>query len=517
MATVTNQLTRIHDVEGALSLTSIGGGTGASANTDIFLQGSQSVGRRASNVTEFGFWLASAVGHDVSSTSTHVRFWIWVTHYQSLTLIRMRIGTGTTNYNYYTYSTTNYPDLGGWVPIWVDVNNPTATGGSGLTNTNATQWAFTVSIPAVGGNVHNIIMDAIDRGTAGLLLTGTSGLISDFVTVDANATNQYGVIRSFAGVNYVYARLTFGSSSSLEFDDSAFTIVFPQQDLVATDWMGLTFDLQHASTDISIADAVIKSSSPAATRKGDLVVTGTSGVFDMTNSTLDSLRVITLTSACSLNGCSILASGQITAAGANITNSTITNSTTTSALLWDTNYDTFGKLDGTSFASSGTGHAIELGSNTPTSITFDDLNFIGYAATDGSTGNEALYNNSGKHITVNITGGNIPSVRNGSGATTTLEASVPLTINVIDTATNPIQSAQVAIYLSSDDSELVNMDTDVNGEVSSTYGGTTPASVYIRARKSSTGATKYIPASTVGTITSSGFSTTITLRTDPNA
>lgn len=41
--------------------------------------------------------------------------------------------------------------------------------------------------------------------------------------------------------------------------------------------------------------------------------------------------------------------------------------------------------------------------------------------------------------------------------------------------------------------------------------------IYIRVRKSSTGATRYIAASTTGTIISSGFSATITLTVDTNA
>lgn len=51
----------------------------------------------------------------------------------------------------------------------------------------------------------------------------------------------------------------------------------------------------------------------------------------------------------------------------------------------------------------------------------------------------------------------------------------------------------------------------------STFNYLSDTDIYIRIRKSSPAATKYIPASTTGTIKSTGFSATITLTADTNA
>jgi len=71
-----------------------------------------------------------------------------------------------------------------------------------------------------------------------------------------------------------------------------------------------------------------------------------------------------------------------------------------------------------SFASAGTGHAIEFGVNTPATLALVGVGFTGYGADD--TANAAIYNNSGKHLEISISGGDTPTVRNGPDATTAL-------------------------------------------------------------------------------------------------
>src|SRR3990167_8293449 len=319
MATVSAAaITRIHDVEGSLTLTSIGGGAGGGANTEIFIQGAQSAGRKQANVSDHGFWLTVG-SQNVSGAGVHVGVWINHIHYAVLTLLRVRlgstIGSATAgNWDGHNFPLTQYPKTGGWVRHWIDVSRtPEAQGDSGgLVKTALIGVAAVASLPAVGGNAPNIILDAHDFTTTGLLLTGTAGVFQDFLTSDeGNGTNKYGVVLSNAGGIFCLARLTLGSASSLAFDDSNFVIVFPQQGTVASTFMGITVDLQHASTDIAWSSGVVRS---AGTVKGDLIVTGTSGAFSITNSTLAALRIITLTSACALDGCLISGCGQVAAA-----------------------------------------------------------------------------------------------------------------------------------------------------------------------------------------------------------
>jgi hypothetical protein len=507
VATVTSQLTRIHDVEGALTLVSVGGGAGAAANTDIFLQGAQSVGRRQSNVTLNGFWLSDGVTNNLSAAGTHVGAWIFVTHYGALTALQIWLGDTTANYDQHAFVMAEYPALGGWVRVWIEVaRTPDATGGTGSAGTAVQHFACIVSLPTVGGNAANVIMDAIDSTTTGLLLTGTTGLWSDFTTADQNTTNQYGVIRSNGGVLYCYARLTLGSASSLVFNDSSFVIIFAQQSLVASTFMGITIDLQNASTNIDWSSGVIRS---AGAKQGDLIVTGTSGDFDATGMTLSNLRAITLTSACSLLNSAIAGCDKLTQASAVISGCSFSGSTTVDgeAFLISNNP---ANISSCLFTFSD-GHAIEI--TTAGTYTFSANRFTGFGL--DTTNDAAVYNNSGGLVTLNITnGGDTPTVRNGAGASTTVNNAVNLTITVVDESGVAIQNAQTAIYRNSDSLELLNADTDVSGVATTSFNFTGDTAVTLRVRKTSAGVTRYFPNNSSATITSAGLTVTVTLIRD---
>lgn len=168
------------------------------------------------------------------------------------------------------------------------------------------------------------------------------------------------------------------------------------------------------------------------------------------------------------------------------------------------------------FSSSGTGHAIEM-SGTAANMTLTGLNFSGYASSNGSTGNEAIYVNIATgSMTISVSGGTTPSIRT-AGATVTVENAVSLTVKVVDKNNNPIENAQTAIYRSNDDLQLMNGDTNASGVATSNFNYISDTAIYVRIRKSSTGTTKYYPASTVGTIASTGYSATITLIEDTTA
>lgn len=127
------------------------------------------------------------------------------------------------------------------------------------------------------------------------------------------------------------------------------------------------------------------------------------------------------------------------------------------------------------------------------------------------SGNAAIVNTSGGAVTLNVTNGSPMSVRNVGVASTTVSASVSVTITVQDQATNPIQNVQTSVYLISDGTEVLNTDTNASGVASGSFAGTTPASIKWRTRKSSPGDTKYVAQSGLGTIGSGGFDLLVTM------
>jgi hypothetical protein len=175
-------------------------------------------------------------------------------------------------------------------------------------------------------------------------------------------------------------------------------------------------------------------------------------------------------------------------------------------------------VDDCIFNSDGTGYAMELDpSMAGNSYTMSGCSFVDYAATDGSTGNEAIYNNTGGTVTISVGAGQIPTVHDDGTSVTIITASVPVYIIVKDEDGNPIQDVQTAVFRTSDRLDIINQDTDIDGEVDTSYAGSTPEDVEVRCRKSSSGATKYKNYSSLQTIaTTTGLSLAVTMIVDPN-
>ena len=209
--------------------------------------------------------------------------------------------------------------------------------------------------------------------------------------------------------------------------------------------------------------------------------------------------------------------GIVTQSGAVFTNCKFDNPTGTKAMIVS---DVSG-ITYTDFISSGTGYALE-GFSSGGDYAFVGLTFTNYAAQGGTAGNRAI------HVLattgdVNITvsgGGNTPSYHS-EGANVNFPSSVPMTVTIVDKDNASINGVQVAIYASNNGTELMNEDTgppNDNGVATQAYTGSLPRNIYLRARKSSTGSTKYISTSTTGQIVAgSGYSVQITMYEDSNA
>lgn len=105
-------------------------------------------------------------------------------------------------------------------------------------------------------------------------------------------------------------------------------------------------------------------------------------------------------------------------------------------------------LTSCSFISGGTGHAIEI--TTPGTYTLTSHQYTGYGA-DGTT-DAVIYNNSGGAVTLSVSGGDSPTVRNGAGASTTVVAGATLTLSGLATGSD------VVIRLTDSETVLASVD-----------------------------------------------------------
>ncbi len=94
----------------------------------------------------------------------------------------------------------------------------------------------------------------------------------------------------------------------------------------------------------------------------------------------------------------------------------------------------------------------------------------------------ALFNDSGGAITVNVDSGNSPSVRNGTGASTTVSASVPITITCKNSAGLVQEGIRVRIEEDPGGVLVAEGSTNASGVFSTSFGGSTPQNVKVIAR-----------------------------------
>ena len=128
--------------------------------------------------------------------------------------------------------------------------------------------------------------------------------------------------------------------------------------------------------------------------------------------------------------------------------------------------------------------------------------------------NAAILNDTGTAITVDVTGGDTPSVRNTAGSTTTVNNTVPVTVTVLDDDTgSPIATtARVYIERVSDGLEVLSSAVNGSGVATANYDYSGDAAIVGWAREMSLTGTDYHPRDFSGTIEATGFSLTVRLR-----
>ena len=437
---VTNNATLIEDHETAPSYTSVGGGQGAGAETNFYFLGIQASSRKMSGVTKNGFFFNPGATADLSAAGTHFKLYINAITQASFSDFWLRIGSSTTAYEEHAVGVAFYDNsAGGWIPVWVEVDAGTDTGTPDFTV--ADEYAVLCTMGSISGNVKNWCTDQAHSSTRPCLTwDGTGGDLDDFITTETTA--GVGALKLLNGLYTCYSNLQIGSATSTTFDMAGKVIAFPDATWLpaASAWMGLDFDLSHASTDITATGGSVISGNPtgATARKPDIIVTGTSGTVDFSNRTFDGLRVMTLTTGVTIVGATIANSGLITLGGATLDACNVFKSPAVVALVTDD----LDLLDASTFTSSGTGHAVDLGTIAATDTMGWNCFESGYAAQGGIATDRTILVNvaSGQTLTINVAAGaSTPTYYNtGTGTVSVVSGQVTTTITVVDIGTGAL-------------------------------------------------------------------------------
>lgn len=428
-------------------------GTGPVLEPDFFIQGANCIAKyMTSGGVGVGGWMFN-FGSDIT-IPTDGAFFMWMmaqcpNNYDTFANGGQRFINGNDLANFYGWiiegKDTN--PYGGWkcYPI-----NPTVT------------VDFTVGTPTskqyVGGAVKQLA-NAKGGGGIDVMRYGRGemkvelGDAADPATFDGmanyndNISNRFGLFQAIdSGYLYQGLMLLGSASNAVYFIESNANILIPVCRKVTANFN--TIEIRNASSRVDWTNVVVSSLSSVS--RGRFIVTDNADVnFDLVQ--FLNMGTFSLLPATTMLNSTFRNCDQITAGGATIMDSLITGyigATDTAALVWNVNTDTSGKLDRTTFEKgSGTVHAIELGPNCPSIIALVGVKFSNYGAAESSSA--AVYNNSGKAITINITsGGDTPTIKNGTGASTTVNNNVLLTL------TGLVIGSEIRVYKTSDQSAI---------------------------------------------------------------
>jgi len=517
--TYTHDLTDIDLAEASSTWQALGGGgAGIAPGPDFAMQGTNCIDKQITSANK-GQVFASSVG--ISLGSNHVFQWIFMATPGQTNTIQNEgtvvvIGSTTGNYvSYHVEGNDTYGAagrVGKCYPVRYLTTASTQSPYRTLYGTPSSSQAWVFGGKAnITGSVKsaNLGVDAMRYGTGAYLAAGASSdpaTFSGFAAQNDTASNRWGILTTIGGAYELQGKFSIGQSSSgnptgVWFEDSNAVISIVDTVHTSTDFTEFIIDGSTSTcywTNVSVL-------SQGTNNPGKLTVNN-STTTSLDTCTFDSIGLSELHASVTASGCTWRSADAITQNTATISECTVANNTATSAII----ADDLDNIVDCAFESTGSGHAIEIQSSGV--YDFIGNTFTGYSSSDGSFGNEMIYNNSSGPVTINVSSGDYPSIRNGTGSSTTINNNVGVAVHVQDADTTAIENARVGIYTASSGGEVFNDLTGSSGNISTTATASLGVNIYIR--KSSSSGTRYVQYSTPANTGTGGLSLTAVLQED---
>ena len=350
--------------------------------------------------------------------------------------LRVLIGQNTANYRgWYVDGSDTYP-YGGWINYAVDPEQTSlATQTQGSPNT-------TYALLGMGYNLLNAIskgnsatVDVFRYGRGEVIITdGEAGAYGNFATLSAINDNpdngRWGLFQDVGGSYLWKGLMSFGTpSTSVDFRDSNVVINIEDTEMTYNDFNRIEINNSSSRVDWNtVLITALGTRSP-----GNFEVVDDADVnFD--NCFFTSMGTFQFLTNSTINTSSFRLCDQVTQGTASFDSCTFENSGTTSAALLANDLENITNCE---FIGNGDGHGIEI--TTAGTYSFAGNQFSNFGASGSATA--SIFNNSGGHVTINITsGGDTPTYRNGTGATTTVNN------NTLVTLTGLIIDTEVRVY-----------------------------------------------------------------------
>lgn len=476
--------------------------------------------------------------------------------------LSIRLGTTTTDYNEYYVGGLDYgiPDSDGWVMYVIDPSQTrSAFSGGGLTLSSIQYFGATITTTGTAKG-QNFAIDQIAYGRGEIRVSGTVAVagagFKEIADWDwGTKSRRYGLIIEKAGTFFCRCKIKLGDdigSAGLAFSSQAENLVWetpmyynatnrvkavpdedaaglcywgldvvgnattPAGDTVVTLGVAVGTDRGRSGPSFSVA-ANPEINSGSARQGWRLTRTAAVEDFDLYAATFknceraDEANAIDFTN-CDVNdeifGTTFDACGRVYLGAAKVRNCNFLNSivgTLDGAMKWDNSTNCQSSL----FVNPAF-HSIVVESAPSPPLTFTNLTF-------GTSALAVRYEGATDTVVAIVLGTTGLTAESAGAGTMTFSSSVDITLTIVDQGATAVIGARVGVYDAADNTEYMNvLSITPDGIASGTYSGSTPKAVVIRVRKTSVGATRYIPVSTPSTIPATGLISTIALSADPN-
>lgn len=413
-------------------------GTTIAVETDHYVVGTSCIAKvvNATGVTGLGFQNATAV-----TVPADGAVYMWTTYLAANAIgtqasggMQLLVGNTLANYKrFYIYGSDTEP-YGGWQ---VNAVNPANTASATQGTPNGTWQYFGIASNAVAAVQRGYPQgwDAVRAGRGSIIITG-GDLANGYATFDdaaiidgTNTTtgpvyNRWGILSFNRGTYTLQGRLALGQAgTAVDFRDSNRAIFIKNTEFVTAAFNQI--EILNASSRVDWTGISI--SALGTLSKGRVIVTDNADV-NIEACTFTDMSTFTFQSNSSIIDSTFRRCELITHGNSVFTGNLIDDSPAAVALITANP----GGIQECTFISSGTGHAIEI--TAPGSYTFSGNFFTNYGTT--GTTNAAIYNNSGGAVTITVSGGNSPTYRNGTSATTSVVSGATVTFTGLPTGTD---------------------------------------------------------------------------------
>jgi hypothetical protein len=398
--------------------TALGGGAaGLNQETDYYIQGTSCLSKNAFASDTKG--MIYNYGSDAGGTPTDGAYLMWVTHLTPNSLdtiagggIRFLIGSGTGDYKTYYVGGSDTIEFGGWILAAVKEQTTGDETDTGTPSSTVEQYFGALWDLPTGGPTKGAPngIDAIRFGRCDIVITDGdatpngpatfSGILTNLET----ASNRYGLLAQIGGAWYNSGLLQFGSSgTAVYFIDANKTVFLRDHPHVTSNFN--TWEVQNASSTVSLTNYSVRA---LGTNAPGRWVTTDNATVTLTTCNWTDMGVFGFNTNTTVLGNTFLRCAAVTHNGADMSESTISDpnvSANASGLIYDVAADPDGEMDNMTFEMGSTStHAIEFGTNVPSTMTLRGCTFTGYGSGNNANDSTFHFKDTSGTITLNLVG-----------------------------------------------------------------------------------------------------------------